>query len=318
MRKLNREDIYIITRNSNLPEQEVQNLLLKNEYHNKEDWQQFLKIVFITLGIGFLVSGIVFFFAYNWAYLNKFLKFGLIEGLLIISTALVLFLKIKIEYRKIILTGAAVLVGVLFAVFGQVYQTGANAYDFFLAWTLCIMLWVIVADYAPLWLLFLILINTTLILYSVQVARYLSNTDICALLVLINSLVLISAHWFTDKKKTENLPNWFVTIFSIAIATYATAGIVFGIFNDAPIIFWLLLIFTSCLYTLGIQYSLRKKSLLYLSIISFSLIVIISAIFFRLSYDMGMFLFVCIFILGSVTMVIKNLLDLQKKWADEK
>ena len=116
----------------------------------KEAWQKFFRLFFISLGVGFTVSGIVFFFAYNWADLNKFIKIGLIEALIITTISLVLFLRININTRNIILTGASVLVGVLFAVFGQIYQTGANAYDFFLVWTIFVTLWVVGNYSAPL------------------------------------------------------------------------------------------------------------------------------------------------------------------------
>ena len=123
MTKIEREDIQIIARHSNLSENSIDSILKKNIYSDKESWNKFLKLFFISLGIGFTTAGIIFFFAYNWADLHKFIKIGLIEGLIIISSLVILFSKTSLDVKNILLTGASVLVGVLFAVFGQIYQT---------------------------------------------------------------------------------------------------------------------------------------------------------------------------------------------------
>src|SRR5690606_30155924 len=103
-------------------------------------------------------------------------------------------------------------VGVLFAVYGQIYQTGANAYDFFLAWTIFVTLWVLVSNFAPLWFLYLILINTTFILYSEQVATDWSLALVCIVLFIFHFSVLLSIHISGIKK----IPDWFLNTVSLA------------------------------------------------------------------------------------------------------
>ena len=145
MEKIEREDIQIITRHSNWSEKSIDNILKKDIYSDKQSWHKFLRLFFISLGVGFTTAGIIFFFAYNWADLHKFIKIGLIEGLIISLTLVILFSKISLDIKNILFTGTSILVGVLFAVFGQIYQTGANAYDFFLGWTMFITIWVFVS-----------------------------------------------------------------------------------------------------------------------------------------------------------------------------
>lgn len=48
-------------------------------YANKRQWNQFLSIFLLAAGIGFTVTGIIFFFAYNWDELPKFAKLGMVE-----------------------------------------------------------------------------------------------------------------------------------------------------------------------------------------------------------------------------------------------
>jgi uncharacterized membrane protein len=311
---MQREDIQIISRHSDLTEQSVDKALKENVYNDKEAWQKFLRLFFISLGVGFTVSGIVFFFAYNWANLHKFTKIGLTEGVLITATILTLLPKINDNIKNVILTGASVLVGVLFAVFGQIYQTGANAYDFFLAWTVFTALWVLVSSFAPLWLLHLVLINTTFILYSQQVAQDWSEVFICTLLFVINVTVLISATLFVREKT----PNWLLNIVALASTSYATIGIVIGIFDKYQATFPIFLLITAIVFALGIWHGLKTKSGFYLSVIPFSLIIIVSALLIKISDGEVMFLLVSLFIIASVTLTIKNLIDIQKKWANEK
>lgn len=309
MTNIQREDIHIIGRHSNLTEKRIAKALKENVYNDRETWQKFFQLFFISLGVGFTVSGIVFFFAYNWADLHKFVKIGLTEGVLIATTILVLLPKINGNIRNIILTGASVLVGVLFAVFGQIYQTGANAYDFFLAWTVFVTLWVLVSNFAPLWLLYLVLINTTFILYSQQVAKDWSEVFICSLLFIINVTVLISAIFWGKKK----IPNWFLNTVALASISYSTIGVVIGIFDKHQVTFPILISITAIAFALGIWHGLKTKSGFYLSVIPFSLIIIVSAFLIKISDGEMMFLLVSLFIIASVTLTIKNLIDIQKK-----
>jgi uncharacterized membrane protein len=317
MKNIEREDIYIISRHSNLTEYRVHTSLKENIYNEKESWLKFLQLFFITLGIGFTVAGIIFFFAYNWADLHKFAKIGLTEGLIIATTILVLFPKINITVRGIILTGSAILVGVLFAVFGQIYQTGANAYDFFLAWAVFVTLWVIVSNFAPLWLLYLILINTTFILYSQQVAKDWPEVLVFTLLFIINSTALLTSFLLSRHKKIATVPDWFLNTVALAATSYATIGIIIGIFSKYQLAFPILILITSIIFALGFRRGLKSKSGFYLSIISFSLIVIISALLIKISDGEMMLLIVGLFIIASVTLVIKNLINIQKKWINE-
>ena len=316
MEKIEREDIQIITRHSNWSEKSIDNILKKNIYSDKESWQKFLRLFFISLSVGFITAGIIFFFAYNWADLHKFIKIGLIEGLIIISTLVILFSKISLDIKNILLTSTSILVGVLFAVFGQIYQTGANAYDFFLGWSMFITIWVFVSNYAPLWLVFITLINTTLILYSQQVAKDWSEVFVFTLLFIMNIIFLTTFLYGKKINKVIKVPIWFSNLIALASVSFGTIGVIFGIFDENQTSFFVLIIITSIIYGIGIKYGIKLKSGFYLSIIPFSIIIIITAFLIKLSDDAGMFFFISLFVIGSVTLVIKNLIDLKKKWTN--
>jgi c-di-AMP phosphodiesterase-like protein len=68
------------------------------------------------------------------------------------------------------------------------------------------------------------------------------------------------------------------------------------------------------MYAVGFEYGLKVKSGFYLSIIYFSIIIIISAFLFNIAEGEIMFLFISLFIIVSVTYAILNLIKLQKEW----
>ncbi|WP_272148626.1 DUF2157 domain-containing protein [Tenacibaculum aiptasiae] len=314
MKDIDREDIQIIAQHSNWSERSIQKILNTQVYHDKTSWQQFLRLFFMSLGVGFTTAGIIFFFAYNWASMHKFFKLGLIEGGILLLTLVLVVAKIPLDIKKIILTGVSVLVGVLFAVFGQIYQTGANAYDFFLGWTMAIVIWVVISNFAPLWLVFITLINTTLILYAEQVAQDWSEIFVFALLFCINALFLIA--FLLVKKINEHIsvPSWFTNVLALAVVFFSTVGIATGIFERNLEAFWVLLLLATGLYGIGVRYGLKEKSVFYLSIIAFSCIIICCALLIEITSSEGMFFFLSLFVIASVSVVIKTLTDLKKKW----
>ena len=314
MKKIDREDIQIISRHSNLSESSIDKLLKQEIYSSTSSWGKFLRLFFISLGIGFTTVGIIFFFAYNWSDLHKFFKIGLIESLLVVITLVILYSKISLDIKNILLTGASMLVGVLFAVFGQIYQTGANAYDFFLGWTVFVTLWVLVSNFAPLWLIFIVLINITLGLYSEQVARDWDEIFVLTLLFVVNTGFLIVALVAKRCKKEIKPPIWFTNVLALAVVSISTIGICNGIFDSQNNLFLVLVFCTVILFGVGIKYGLKIKSGFYLSIIPFSIIVIISTLFVKISDDASMFFIISLFVIVSVTVVIKTLINLQKKW----
>lgn len=314
MAKINREDIHIISRHSNWSADGVARELKEKVYNDIQSWQQFLRLFFVSLGIGFTASGVVFFFAYNWADLHKFAKLGIAEGLVLAAIAIVLFSRLSQHLKNIILTGASVLVGVLFAVFGQIYQTGANAYDFFLGWTLFISLWALVSNFPALWLLLLILINTTFILYAQQLAHGWSEVFVLSLLFTFNTTILTLLIWLSRGREVVKVPTWFTHTIALAAITFSTMGIAMGIFDDFQRAHTALIFIAAIFYGLGIKYGLKWKSGFYLSLIPFSTIIIISAFLVRVSDGAGMLLIVSVFVVGSVTLVIRYLIGIQKRW----
>lgn len=165
-----RDDIHIVARNSDWSPDGIDRSLKENVYPRPSDWIEFLKWTCLALGVAMTTAGVVFFFAYNWQDLDKFVKIGLIGGIICILIGSSVLYKGESIITKALLTAACLMTGVLFAVFGQIYQTGANAFDFFLAWSIFSLPWVLVARFHILWLFWVGLLNVTLFFYLKQVS----------------------------------------------------------------------------------------------------------------------------------------------------
>jgi uncharacterized membrane protein len=152
------------------PDAVRQALTLAAASPSSRDWLRFLHSALLLLGAGLLLSGIVCFFAFNWADLGRFAKFGVLEAAVAICAGLGWW-KLPNLSGRVALFGAAVLVGPLLGVYGQTYQTGADPWGLFFFWALLILPWVVVAHFTALWVLTIALFDTALVLYWIQVAE---------------------------------------------------------------------------------------------------------------------------------------------------
>jgi uncharacterized membrane protein len=134
-------------------------------------WSRFLNTLFLFLGAVLIAAGVIFFFAYNWASMHRLLKLGVVQIALLTAVFTSSYHGFDKLTGKAALLVSAILVGALLALFGQIYQTGADAYELFLGWSVLIAGWVVVSNFPALWLLLLILVEATVYFYWGQVVE---------------------------------------------------------------------------------------------------------------------------------------------------
>lgn len=137
-------------------------------YPTKFAWLAFFDKAALIIGSVALVLSLVFFVAYNWQDMGKMGKFALVEGALVITIALYVALSFRKRFvfiRQLLLLIASIITGSLLALFGQVYQTGADTWQLFFGWALLIIPWVVIARMPALWLLWLGLVNAVTLTY---------------------------------------------------------------------------------------------------------------------------------------------------------
>ncbi|MCJ8165503.1 DUF2157 domain-containing protein [Pontibacter sp. E15-1] len=314
---LTRELLYSIARHSNWrPGSLEATFRSAGLYASPRRWALFAQLLLLGAGASFLVAGVVFFFAYNWAAMHKFLKLGLLQALVVGITGFALFAKGRENIRNLLLTGSTVLVGVLFAVFGQVYQTGANAYNFFLGWTGCVALWVLVAQYPPLWLIFLALLNTTLVLYTQQVATHWPAAVLLDLLFVLNGGAVLVWEWVARKKRNRMRGKWLQRLAGLAAVMALTSSLVVAIFTNLGQDKGLCLLLAALGYGAGLWQGQRVRDLFYLSVIPFGGIVVGTALLVRATEyapDL-MLLLASLFVIGTTTLLVRYILHVNRQW----
>jgi len=132
-------------------------------------WASWAGRALLAIGAGHLLAGIVSFFAYNWADLPASYQFAIVEVALVVALAGAWFAGIERALGQMLLVAASVLVGVLLAVIGQAYNTDADAYTLFVAWTALILPWTLASRSAAQWTLWLVVLYLALSLYGEQV-----------------------------------------------------------------------------------------------------------------------------------------------------
>jgi len=163
------------------------------QVRKSDDWSTWARHALLALGAGHLLAGIIFFFAYNWDDLPVLAKFALVEAGIIISALSAFFLGMDRPAGQALLIGASVLTGVLLAVIGQVYQTGADAYELFATWVLLILPWTLASRSAAHWLVWLIVTYLAIGLYGLQVlipADRLDGTELLLILGAVSAALL--------------------------------------------------------------------------------------------------------------------------------
>lgn len=143
-------------------------------------WGPWTARLLLAVGTALILAGLFCLVAFNWAALPIAIKLALPQVAIAGCFVAALWLGLRQLSGKLLLLSASVLAGAQLAVFGQVYQTGADAYGLFMAWALLILPWVVVAELAALWIVWLVVANVSVDLFWRQAV--LPGPDMSALI----------------------------------------------------------------------------------------------------------------------------------------
>lgn len=164
-----------------------------------EDWIHFFESSLLIIGSALLISGVFFLIAFNWHLLDHFTKIGIIYFLNFVFYLFTFFFRKKELLFEIGLTILFFLTGSALLVFGQIYQTGADVYDLFLGWTVFTFLLVPLSRSGVVAGFWMVLLTSTVYLYSIQVTTEKENHFLFASTSLFFGLLGTILDW----QKTE-------------------------------------------------------------------------------------------------------------------
>ncbi len=241
----------------------------------KENFTTFFSHLFTLLGAIFLASGVMFFIAYNWEVLGKFFKFGIVEFAILGSFILAYFLKEEsFGFKSAVIVGSF-LIGVLLALFGQVYQTGAETYELFIMWALLVLPIALLSRFAGIWLFEIVLINFIIFLYDFSYIEgyyegyYTSRYIKIDTLFIVNFTILIA--WSLFSNHINFLNKKYAIRFIAALATiWGTVAVIQFMIDrhSSPIALLAYMIF---MFYMFYRYRVKEIDIQILSILLFSL-----------------------------------------------
>lgn len=160
-------------------------------------WQTFIEHLLLWLGGLALAFAAMFFVAYNWNDIGRFSKFGLVEVLIVLAIGAYWKMGEHEVAGKVSLLMATIFLGVLLALYGQTYQTGADSWQLFFSWAVLMLPWALIGRFAAIWMFWVVLINLSIVLYhqAFQGALLLlfdSDTSMLWLVFFFNTLALIA------------------------------------------------------------------------------------------------------------------------------
>lgn len=147
------EGLRFLARRGSLPPKAYENALrFLGLRPSGQDWIIYWLRILLTAGLLFCVAGVICFFAFNWAAMSHFLKFGIIIALMVVTGGVAVWRGPDALTGGLGLLACGLLAGPLLAVYGQYYQTGADAWELFRAWTIFLALMALMGRQNGLWL----------------------------------------------------------------------------------------------------------------------------------------------------------------------
>lgn len=206
-----------------------------------QGWLLFLRATFALTGTLAMVCGVIFFFAWNWAAMPRMVKFALVEGA-IIALAVVVWWRWAQLSGQLALIAIGMLIGVLFAVHGQIYQTGAESWTLFRAWAMALFALACFARLTALWFLCWLVANLAFVLWlgGWQDFPFVQHFSLIYQLALVVALIA----WFAATRRTDWLFR-VMAFWTLVTLTIATASALFddrSLYGAISALLWLALL----------------------------------------------------------------------------
>lgn len=307
------------------------------------DWLRYIDRFLVIIGAALIVAGVAAFVAWNWSDLSYTIKFALIQAGIVGAALLAWRLGIDSIGGRASLFSSAFLVGILFAIFGQVYQTGADPYGLFVAWAILILPLAIIGRQAALWILFQTLLVLALIMYWTQVvdppdgwwqlsqllgplvwlSGTLMNSTLASLVFALNLVALIAWELALNRNvawvqgRTYPRVIGFGAFSAVLIPTVVLiVGVSIGERSNLGAISPLLFAVASA--AAFYYYQFRRPDLLMLTMLVFGAILVFTTFFTRFMIDdVGGILMLAILLIGQVAGAAYWLRHVSRRWGSE-
>ena len=181
-----------------------------------------IKRFFLLFSVIFLIAGVTSFTAYNWENMSNIEKLAVPSVLIVVGLVAYLFLKKEI-YKNLAIFFSSFMIGTLFAVYGQVYQTGADVWILFRNWAIFLIIPMVATGYYSVMILFSVV---TTISTGFYLDLYLSGDIVPFLSSLIFGIILM-VYPFLQKRFNFKFNNIFYnTMMGIFYICFMASGFI--------------------------------------------------------------------------------------------
>ena len=249
-------------------------------------WQRFISAALLTAGAVLVAAGILFFVAYDWAGLHRLQKLALAASALVLTTGFAI-LRADARSGRAALAVSTILVGALLAVFGQVYQTGADTWQLFAGWAVLALPFVLLSQTSLVFVIELVIVDLALMLFFDVDDRFGGEEGLVLVLSLVNGGAWIGAE-FAAHLGVEGLAT---RTLSRVLSCFAFAPLVVGVVmlvidearTLAPLVITGLFV-VACAATVYAHNTLRRD-VFTLTVLAASLLVVFATVLARFFFE---------------------------------
>ena len=268
-------------------------------------WKVWATRALLAIAVGHILSGIIFFFAFNWNDLSGMSKFGIVGGGILACLIAWIIARLDSPAGQAFGIGATVLVGVMFAVLGQVYQTPAMIHTPFVFWAILTLPFALASRNLAHWTVWLVILTVAITTYANSGLRLAGSHLAANALNVAMSAGLVGGLMALDKIIAPRLKwaraDWFRVLLVLGACGFAFFGFTES-FWDMKDLLWCLALAVSC-GLLAYLYFV-KPSLATLALSSFGLFTLVAQFGFKLfeGWNDGVGVIFLVFIwLGGLT-----------------
>ncbi|MCX7545233.1 DUF2157 domain-containing protein [Marinicella gelatinilytica] len=322
-------------------------LIMADERPAPTDWMPFLKTLFMVLGGLALAVALLFFLAYNWQSMGVIFKFAMVQAGLFLTVLGLWLIKTPAFYNRfnirpkslnlMTVIGSVVmvlLIGGLLALFGQVYQTGADPWQLFALWALLISALAITSGQSVLWVMWSSIINVALFLLAdsrpLMLLWFNHSADFIWLFFMVNTalwmlleLLSKSSPIKTDKgfyQRCLMADDWGRQLQSLALLMCLTIMGFMAIFEWQSYALTRGLVVLLGLAGLYAYYRYHRPDLLFLAFWMMTLITLLVTLVIQLFdnvFNESVLLLLAILVIALTAAAVAWLKSIQKEWQDE-
>ncbi|MCA8969674.1 MAG: DUF2157 domain-containing protein [Planctomycetes bacterium] len=290
-------------------------------------WRFWIDRVLLVLGTALVLAGLISFLALHWHDLGRTIKLGGPAVLVVAAVLTALWVGLDRPVGRALLFAGSVFVGLFLGAFGQVYQTGADAWELFRAWWLLITFWVVASRHHEQWLLWIALVDVMIAMWYEQAARppWIYTVWPWVVTALLQVAALVGLHFGNAKRYfviPHVWPRWllvpatlflFVGPLSVQVVDKGLVGV------DV----WVLFLAYIGFLVAGFWYfRFHARDLFSLTCLGFSVVWLATCFVFRVARvfelrDVSMLLFVGLIVAAMLTGLVAWVRRIQKQMGNE-